>query len=133
MKYLSQIYDILPTKLSLRPTLSNPIQAFSSHFDYVISGNVLFSYSSTTASYTSLQSLASYQLYNLVSRGNQLIIWGSSSSIQSGKYDLNQTIYAIVDQGGVTKTILSNAIYAVNNPLPTVPVHISPSMSKIHY
>lgn len=132
--YSSEIYKVSPTGIIKRPSLTNTLQAYSSDFTYIITSNTLFSYSDSSSSYKNLTVLDSYQTYNLVNYAEQLIIWGSSSASTgtTGKYYVNQTVYVLFDQGGAIKTILKHA-FSAYNPTSTVPVYVSPLITKIHY
>ena len=114
ISFMNQIYNVQSTKLVVRPTLSN-IQAFSSDFGYIVANNALLSYSSASNSYITLMNLTSYTKYNVVSLDNHIIVWGSSYQTSNLKYSVTQTVYALLDQSGVAKPILTKVITAFNH------------------
>ena len=92
--FSSKIYDIKSSGLSKRPSVAP--QAYSSDFSYLVFSNTLFAYSPATAAYNTLAALDAYSTYKLVNYANQLVIWGSSATSSAGKYNLTQSIYAVL-------------------------------------
>lgn len=130
MMYDNKVYSISSSGLSLiSGNLS--IQAVSSDMTYVVASNAVYRYAAN--SYTRILGLISHTNYWITSFGSAFVVWGATSQPSASNYNVNQTIYVVNDVIGAADPPFSYSIVSYNNKLTYVPVHTSPSLTKLHF
>lgn len=99
-----------------------------------MAGNILYRYSQASISYSQLfVPLTVYSSYKVASYENRVVVWGASNQNVSGRYNVNQTVYVIVDNNGAANLLRQYNIVSFQNPGQWVPVQLSPELTKIHF
>ena len=133
MRYNNEVFTISSTAVSSVGSLNGlTIQASSSDLQYLVAGNNLFKYSSAANNYTSMTTVAVHPDYWIQTLANKIVIWGSNSTASGAKFNVNQDVYVMVDNSSIT-TIHHQALTSFNNVGTSIPVHVSPLLSKIHF
>jgi hypothetical protein len=133
LRYGSSIYSISTTAVT-KITGTTIVQASSSDLYYAMAGNILYRYSQASISYSQLfVPLTVYSSYKVASYENRVVVWGASSQNVSGRYNVNQTIYILIDNNGAANLLRQYNIVSFQNPGQWVPVQLSPELTKIHF
>jgi len=99
MRYGNQVYTISQNGLT-STNFGSGILASSSDLQYLVSGTMLYKYSSSANSYAQFTTLTSYSSYFIKSSSNKIVVWGASAVPSGSKYTVDQTVYAILDNSG---------------------------------
>lgn len=125
----SSIYSISSSGLNFIRLFSG-IKAYSSSLKFIVDGSSLFGY--TGSNFVSTP-LATYTQYSIINNYQNYLVVSGSRSTGTTTFSVQQTIFFAIFSNNNFNIFNSINITATSNPTNTVPVMVSPQMTKIHY
>lgn len=125
----STVYSLDSTGLKSLRSFSN-IKAYSSSLMFIIDGNLLYGYTSSSFVFTYLPIFSSYNINNNLA--NNLIISGYNVTGKAN-FSIQQTIFFVIFSNNNFNIFNQTEVGSTNSPANSIPVMVSPQMTKIHY
>jgi hypothetical protein len=112
-------------------------QGGSPDFNFLVTNSTLYQLNITNNTFNQITKLPNYQKFDIKNARNQVILIGSNATSSDNiTYSVNQTLIAAVilstTQGSQYKVISNDIISAVVKS-PSIPVAISPQLTKVSF